>query len=422
MLRQNQHRIELKLRFKSIIRCLPLICIVAIIGCTKEPQSSWTHQELRTLASFQLSRLDGSALPPSNRYALNADAAVFGKQLFFDARLSLDGTLSCASCHLPERAFTDGRRLAQGIQGVSRNTQTLLGAAHSAWFYWDGRKDSLWSQALIPFEAPDEMGSSRVQLLRVVGGDAGYKDQYQRLFGEFPNEVFDTNIYELSGPWGNTQARNNWAKIPSTVKEKINRAFVNIGKSIAAYERTLPLPETKFDRYLDVLFNQGAKQAKSLLSNDEYSGLKLFLDESKTHCMRCHNGPLFTNNDFHNIGTGNFDGKTRDFGRFLGLRAVMQDEFNCLGRYSDADPEQCLELRFLPKHAHGDTYGAFKTPSLRYLNKTGPYFHDGRFTLLEQVMSHYTSVSEGETELPKLLLSSEEMKQLLAFLNTLNID
>ena len=135
--------------------------------------------------------------------------------------------------------------------------------------------------------------------------------------------------------------------------------------------------------------------------------------------MRCHNGPLMTNSDFHNIGSGNFAGPDLDFGRFFGVPAVLQDEFNCLGDYSDANPEECLALRYLGE-THAEAQGAFKTPGLRYLDKTAPYFHDGRFTTLPQVLAHYLAKPSGESELPPLSLSDEEIQQLLDFLGTLN--
>ncbi len=129
---------------------------------------------------------------------------------------------------------------------------------------------------------------------------------------------------------------------------------------------------------------------------------------------------MLTNGDFHNIGTGGFSGQKLDFGRFLGIQAVVQDAFNCLGEYSDAKPESCSALRFLSKQVHGDSQGAYKTPSLRYLNQTIPYFHDGRFSTLEEVISHYTSINQDSTELPPLSLSSKEQQQLIQFIHLLD--
>lgn len=138
-------------------------------------------------------------------------------------------------------------------------------------------------------------------------------------------------------------------------------------------------------------------------------------------CLQCHNGPLFTNRGFHNVGTGGLTGEHLDFGRMVGIQAVLQDEFNCLGIYSDAEPEDCHSLRFLNKSAHMPVQGAFKTPSLRNLLQTAPYFHDGRFSTLKQVIEFYNNPPQVErNELRPLNLSKQEMDQLTSFLRTLS--
>jgi len=380
----------------------------------------WTDQELRILNSFKLAQLAVKQNQTSNQFADNQQAADFGKQIFFDKRFSLDGTFSCASCHQADKAFTDGLKKAKGVHKTGRNTQTILGAKYYDWFYWDGRKDSLWSQALVPFEAADEMASSRVKVLSIIGQDKAYRQQYESLFGQFPDAIFKEKIKTNAGPWGDSETQDNWYRIPVSLQTIINRAYANIGKSVAAYERTIPLPTTKFDTFLTVLSTKGESEANALLDQNQIAGLKLFMNQSKTHCMRCHNGPLFTNGGFHNIGTGNFTGEHLDFGRFFGIQAVKQDIFNCLGPYSDSKPEQCSALRFLSNQIEEDTQGAYKTPSLRYLNKTAPYFHDGRFDSLNQVIDHYLSLKENQTELPVLSLTALEKQQLIEFIRLLD--
>lgn len=397
-----------------------LLLVSALLVGLPAQATKWTEQQLRTLASFQLSRLDTKPAAPSNRFAYHQQAAVFGKQLFFDQRFSHNAAFSCASCHQPDKGFTDGLAKGKGVHKTGRNTLTLLGAAYQDWFYWDGRKDSLWAQALVPFEAADEMASSRVQVLRLIGKDKNYRQQYEALFGQFPSVINQSTIKANAGPWGDSKTRNNWYRIPKPIQQKINRAYANIGKAIAAYERTIPLPVTLFDQYLKVLFSNGEEKANQTISPQALAGMKLFIDQSKTHCMRCHNGPLLTNGGFHNVGSGNFKGKQLDFGRFLGIQAVTQDAFNCLGQYSDAKPEDCSSLRFLSKQVHGEMQGAFKTPTLRYLNQTGPYFHDGRFSKVKQVIKHYQGLKQGTSELPPLALTDKEVDQLAAFIQLLN--
>ncbi len=390
-----------------------------IIGLSAQAEG-WSEQERRTLGSFQLDRLASKPVVKSNRFAYSPQAVALGKQLFFDQRFSQNAAFSCASCHQPEKGFTDGLVKAKGVHKTGRNTLTLFGVAYQDWFYWDGRKDSLWAQALVPFEAADEMASSRVQVLRIIGQDKHYRKQYETLFGQFPQIIYQSTIKPNAGPWGDSKTRNNWYRIPKPIQQKINRAYSNIGKSIAAYERTIALPVTPFDQYLKLLFSKGEKEANQTINPKALAGMKLFIDQPKTHCMRCHNGPLFSNGGFHNIGSGNFKGKQLDFGRFLGIQAVTQDEFNCLGQYSDAKPEDCTSLRFLPKQVHGEMQGAFKTPTLRYLNQTQPYFHDGRFSTIKQVINHYQTLKKGDSELPALALTEKEVDQLTAFLKLLS--
>ena len=123
-----------------------------------------------------------------------------------------------------------------------------------------------------------------------------------------------------------------------------------------------------------------------MVSESQILGAKLFIDQEKTQCLQCHNGPMLTNGGFHNIGSGVFSGPNMDYGRVFGLQSVLMDEFNCLGKYSDAAPSECTDLKYLSRDKHQGLQGAFKVPTLRFLDKTGPYFHDGRFDQLKDVM------------------------------------
>ncbi len=379
----------------------------------------WTDKELRILHSLSLTALPPAPPSPSNRVADNPQAADFGKRVFFDTRFSGNKKISCASCHQPERYFTDQIKVGVGLGQTSRNTPTIVASAWLRWLYWDGRRDSLWSQALVPFEAAKEMGSSRTRVLWEVGNDKNYLHAYEQLFGKLPIELYNSKNIVDATPIGNAQLQDNWYRISADRRNKTNNAFANIGKAIAAYERTLLPKKTRFDKYVEQLFgiqNYGIK-----LSNQEKQGIKLFIDAEKTQCLQCHNGALLTNGGFHNIGTGNFQGDNLDFGRVLGIRAVLMDEFNCLGPYSDAKKEDCHQLRFLdPTQHHIPLSGAFKTPSLRNLKLTAPYLHDGRFNTLEEVLNHYTQPPQGDHELKEMPLTGNELDAMLAFLMMLD--
>ncbi|MEL6300066.1 MAG: cytochrome c peroxidase [Pseudomonadota bacterium] len=364
---------------------------------------------------------------PSNRVANDPNAAALGNRLFIDPLLSGDGTLSCASCHDPGLFFTDGAKLGQGSGRAMRNTPSLIGASAQSWFYWDGRRDSLWAQALLPFEAVEEMNASRLAVVRHVLTDPEYRREYEAVFGPPPDIPFDT-LPDRAGPIGDTASKAAWATLDRREQSLINAVFANLGKSIAAYERTLPAPDSPFDRYVAgrATSHHSAHhgQRETTLSASALRGLELFLNEERTHCLRCHNGDWFSNQGFHNIGTGNFFGDRLDFGRVYGLQAAIRDEFNCLGPFSDADPDECAGHRFLSTHSHVPLEGAFKVPTLRNLTHTAPYMHDGRFSTLREVIEYYRNPPEGGPphELKPLDISDDEADDLVAFLESLSGD
>ena len=156
-----------------------------------------------------------------------------------------------------------------------------------------------------------------------------------------------------------------------------------------------------------------------LFSADEEAGLRLFI--GKAHCINCHNGPLFTNFEFHNTAIPGVPGQPLDKGRAAGVVRLEADPFNCLGPYSDAAPAGCTQLRFL-KRTGATLLGAFKTPTLRNVTETAPYMHTGQFPDLATVLQHYSDGGYallGHNELTPLNLSEAELKQLEAFLGTL---
>jgi cytochrome c peroxidase len=376
-----------------------------------------TLERSALLASFSIELL-GKPRDPSNRWLGNDSVASFGRDLFFDRRLSENGKISCASCHQPARHFTDGLARARGIAETQRNTPDLIGVAHRTWFYWDGRRDSLWSQALIPFEAAAEMGTTRVALLHRIG--EFYADAYEALFGALPDL---TDVPVMASPLGTASQRKAWRAVDKDVRDEISAAFANIGKAIAAYEAQIEIKPSRFDQYVSAVMTGDANN-KKLMSADELAGLNLFLDMERTRCLRCHNGPLFSNQGFHNVGTGNTTGAFLDFGRVLGLQAAMMTEFNCMGSFSDAGPEDCAHLRYAQSSNVPESMtGAFKVPGLRNLGSTAPYMHDGRYSTIMEVLEHYRSppaqaIAIGE--IAPLDLNDLEMRQLELFLRTLD--
>ena len=209
----------------------------------------------------------------------------------------------------------------------------------------------------------------------------------------------------------------------------MNRAFANLGKAIAAYERTLRYGESRFDRYARAVL-AGEPDGRQALSAQEVAGLRLFL--GKGQCATCHNGPLLTDQHFHNTGVPARDPARPDRGRAAATAAVLADEFNCAGRYSDAPPQGCQELRFMAVDPVA-MEGAFKTPSLRNVALRAPYMHAGQLATLEAVVEHYARspaapvghselahAGTGHAERQPIRLSAQERLDLVAFLRSLS--
>lgn len=384
----------------------------------------WSDADKATLGSMLLSRLPAPPADPSNAAESRPEAIALGKRLFSDTRLSMNGQVSCASCHSPERDFQDGRPVGQGVGTGSRRTMPIAAAAHSPWLFWDGRKDSLWSQALGPLEDPAEHGANRSQLAHLLA--ANYRADYEAVFGPFPSLQ---GVPANASPVGSPADRMGWQAMSSEQRESVNRVFSNLGKAVAAYERTVTYRESRFDRYVNAVL-QGAGAEPQPLTPAELNGLRLFI--GKGQCSTCHNGPLLTDQHFHNTGVPPRDLSRPDGGRRLAVEKVRDDEFNCLGRYSDAKGDVCQELKFIASDDPG-LEGAFKTPSLRNVANRAPYMHAGQLATLEDVVAHYVRsprAAIGHSELAHggggharrepIRLTDQEARDLVQFLRTLS--
>ncbi len=373
----------------KVLVALALVLVITMVSAAAPRGDRWTTEEVGLLSSLSLRELGPAPADPTNRVADDPRAAEFGRKLFFDARLSANGEVSCATCHSPEKEFQDGTPLAKGVGVTNRRTMPIAGMAHSPFLFWDGRKDSLWAQALGPLESPVEHGGSREQYATVIA--AHYASDYEAIFGVMP---------------------------ALSTRDGATAVFVNMGKAIAAYERTIDYAPSRFDRYADALQDTG-RAPEGLLSADEVAGLRLFI--GKASCTNCHNGPLLTNNEFHNTGVPARAGLPADSGRLAGADAVLRDEFNCRSRWSD-NRSKCAELDFL---ATGDHVleRAFKVPSLRNVADRTPYMHAGQFNTLSEVVDHYNRAPEapaGHSELEPLRLSTQERRQIEAFMRSLS--
>jgi cytochrome c peroxidase len=400
--------------YQALAIAAALLAVAAVALYLFRPQATWSEAELNSLRGLWLDNLPPPPPDPSNRYADDPQAAAFGHRLFFDARLSGNGEVSCATCHLPELEFQDGRPLAQGMGQVDMRAMPLVGVVYSPWLFWDGRKDSLWAQALGPLENPVEHGGSRVQFVHLIA--AHYQDEYEAIFGPLPDL---SHLPPIGGPIDDLAARTAWQSMSRADQEMVNQIFANMGKAIAAYERLLLPGPSRFDDYLAAVLQGDGRAAAAIFTPEEVAGLRLFID--RANCIDCHNGPLLTNNDFHNTGVPAAPDMLIPMGRALGVHRLLADEFNCLGRYSDAEPVECGELRFISIGGHQMAY-QFKPPTLRNVAERPPYMHAGQIRTLAAVIDHYNEAPPaplGHSEIEPLGLTAEEKAQLLTFLQTL---
>ncbi len=382
--------------------------------------SRWSaDQEERILA---LSPLPDIPDDTTNAWADDPDAAHLGQWLFYDERLSGSGEHSCATCHDPAFGFADGLQLSEAAGTTGRHAPTALNIAWNRWFFWDGRCDSAWCQALGPLESPVEQATTRSDVAILLYEDAELREAYEQVFGAMPDLSDRTRIPANARP-DDTDLQGdqnvNWLSIDTDDQVAVNGVFANVGKAIAAYERKLVREDAPFDGYVAAL----AEGEGEGLSDEALYGLELYLGEGACHF--CHSGPNFTNREFHNIGLGPRDWlDAEDRGRYDGIATVQAGTFNGAGDFSDDPVTGAAKLAYL---ARGDEQlGQFKTPSLRNVTDTAPYMHGGHFETLEDVVTYYKDLEETPvySHAEDLLdaqdaWGDEEVAALVAFLESL---
>ncbi|MEN8135095.1 MAG: cytochrome c peroxidase [Thermodesulfobacteriota bacterium] len=400
-----------------------LLLIVSVFSetCRAEPEVEgdikWSKNEIKILKSLWIKSLSPLPRDPSNGYADNPKAALLGEEIFYDTRFSANQKVSCSNCHLPTYSFTDDLPLARGMGTTGRRSMPFIGLAYSRYFFWDGRKDSLWSQALGPPESRVEHGISRTTCATLIY--KYYRPQYEEIFGKMPKINEKTCPTQAIPDPTNPKGYEAWQGMSEKNQKQVNRIFVNMGKAIASFVRRIVPAPSRFDHYVEAVLQNDAV-GMDILSREEQLGLKLFIDSDRVKCINCHRGPLFTNGVFHNIGVSESNKSVYDRGRADGIKLMQEDEFNCLGEYSDAKPKECKSLNLVPlelKETEEEMVGSFKTPSLRNVAARPPYMHDGSQATLTEVMAFY-SASTPQTK--DADLSKEEQRQLEAFMMTLN--
>jgi cytochrome c peroxidase len=384
----------------------------AVVCAASGGSSSWSSAQLEELRSLSLAELEPLSADPTNRVADDPRAARLGERLFFDTGLSSNGKVACSTCHQAGRDFQDGTVLGRGVGTTAKRTMPIAATARAPFLFWDGRKDSQWAQALGPLESAVEHGGTRTQYARVIADR--YRSEYEGLFGALPDL---SSVPASAGPNGNRSEVAAWSALTAQQRDAVTEVFVNVGKAIAAYERRIEFGPSRFDRYVEAL--NGGKGTDGILTSDQVAGLKLFIGKAK--CTQCHNGPLFTNNEFHNTGVPPLSTLPLDDGRLTGAALVLKDEFNCRSRWSDAR-SRCSELEYLVTGDH-TLERAYKVPSLRNVTERAPFMDAGQFATLSEVLDHYNRApkpAHGHSELTPLRLNRNELGQIEAFLRALS--
>jgi cytochrome c peroxidase len=327
---------------------------------------------------------------PSNRVSGKPEAIAFGEKLFFEPRLSGSGSVLCATCHVPFRAFQDGRPRAFGLQEVDRNTPGVLNVRFYRWYGWDGAHDSLWSQSLRPLLDPREMNASAAHVAATV----------RKLF---------TKEYESAFGRG----------IPVHDEDML----VDVGKALAAFQETLVSGRTSFDEFRDALAKNDREAMKSYPAAAQ-RGLRIFI--GKGNCSACHFGPHFTNGEFADTGVPFFAARGRvDSGRHDGIKRLKGNPHNLLGRFND-DASRATATGTRHVELQHRNFGEFRVPGLRNVAQTAPYMHNGSLASLREVVKHYSELNEerlhadGERLLKPLKLNKHEIDDLVAFLESLS--
>jgi cytochrome c peroxidase len=384
-----------------------------------------TFDERERQAIFSLSPLPAPPRDTTNRVDGNPSAIAFGKALFSDTRLSASGEFSCATCHDPARDWADGKAVAVAAGTGVRNTPSLWNAAHNRWYFWDGRADSLWSQALKPLENAVELDGSRLQAAHVIHGDPQLRASYEQVFGKLPELEDAERFPPTGGPQAHDEGRQlSWWRMDPEDRAAITGVFVNVGKAIAAFEATIVTQPAPFDRFVAEL---RAGQPPTAISVAAQRGLKTFIGAG--NCVLCHSGPNFTNKEFHDVRVPprETSAGARDEGRGSGVPLLLEDEFVSAGAYSD-DPEGARAMHLLYLDFEAGLRGHFRTPSLRNVARTAPYMHAGQYRTLHDVVRHYSTLEDAvepaEPQHVELLvrafpLDERAIGDLVAFLESL---
>ncbi|MFM5401584.1 cytochrome-c peroxidase [Aeromonas sp. 600724] len=396
--------------FKVFITLLFVILSVAIVLIRDgENNNEWHEDEIAMLGWLSLDLKNQTITD-----GLSAESQL-GKILFFDRNLSKDGNVSCSSCHDPDFHYGDPYDTTRKLDpNAPHRAPGLEGVSNQMWFFWDGRTDSLWSQALSSLENPSEHASSRLQVALYLCDT--YYAQYPSLLSPCGSrDILPVHHMAASPNNKNREVVLAWERLSDEQKKLTNELFILTGKTIASFVKTLQPKPSRFDAYVYDITRKNNISSMNM-SKDEVEGLRLFL---KTGCVDCHNGSMFTNSGFFAIGTDISAGDNHD--RQDGIKKLLHNEFNCL-QQENKDDSSCAHVKYL-KNKGTELVGAYKVPSLRNIKSSVSFMHDGRFNNLSEVIDHYSNpniLPLRHLDVRPLRLFKYQKEQLISFLIALN--
>ncbi len=336
-----------------------------------------------------MSPVGDNKLDETNVWDGDRKAIAFGETLFSDTRLST-AEISCQTCHDPNKGFSDGEQLSQGVNQTVLHSPSLWEVAKQRWFFWNGRCDSLWCQAISPIESSDEMDSSRTELVFNLVENDDLRIAYEEIFAPLPDI---SNWPRVAKPTQNPEDPANiaWTTMSEEEQHQATQVLVNVAKSIAAFEATFSVKEAPIDQFV-TLFLADEQTALDSLTASEQEGLRLFIGDG--NCHLCHSGNLFSDMEFHNIGLAPREWLVNtDLARYDGITFLRTNPFNSASEWSDApNGERARRIDRLSQTT--EQLGQFKTPTLRNLTTSSPYMHGGHFETLDEVIGHYSTLTE----------------------------
>jgi cytochrome c peroxidase len=436
-------------------RAVVALLFGALSGCaaqTEEPPKSAPLTDLqKRFGELAPPKLPAPPEDVTNRFADDPHAAKLGQKLFFDPSFSgrlidgdNDGTngtmgmvgetgkIMCAACHNPSAGFVDARsprhQISLGAAWTIRKTRSLLDVGQANLLMWDGRHDALYNQVFNPLESANEMNSARLFVAEQMFRK--YRSEYEGIFGPMPAMSdtshfpdlpadragcadFDYGTRKGTGCHGLPGDGAEFDGMSAQDQRAVTEVVVNMGKALGAYLRLLSCGPGRFDTWV-----QGQSGA---LDESEQRGADLFI--GKGHCITCHSGPFFTDQEFHNVGLrpGSVAVSfvdTDDRGAGAGMQQAIASPLNEKSEFSDGDAHR------LPAMVSEGMEGAFRTPSLRCVSERPSYLHTAQYRALEDVLDFFADGGHesgfvGKSELTPFDLSPDDRTDLVAFLKTL---